>query len=595
MVTEITVLTFNLWGIFNSKHRAARMEQFATKVAHYDVILLQEQFSEKDFELILSRLPSEVRETRFFRRFPSAFYGSGVAVISRFPIKSALFFTFPLQGYPERVFHGDYYANKGASLVRLSVPRSAGAGAGPNLPCDDVSLYSTHLVAAYEKTARLSNWRDELYLSVRLSQAVSLAGFISETSHPSARVIIGGDFNATQRSLELRTMLILLRQRGYKFLSVLPPSIVYRPEMSEQERRINTATLTFSDANAFNSTKEGWLVQGGDVPCQIDHMFFTANTLCLTDYNDCPDAPADYPFRIPIDGVEKPAGVVVFTGNKEVQLPPERGTWVKACNALAAVGNAIRCGPLASFARRLAPEQGGNKSEARCCPISDHYGVAARFKLEEEEGSTAAEHRSAFKVGEAGMKLTEAETELLREAAGLLEDSVKRLLYESRLCILFSAALATLVVGHLLYMEFEAQLQEKHTGQVLKELFAFGNLQGRAARLGGLLPGGDFNNLRRWLRVPVPGSSDNFPVATGVKPQSAAPDNAAIDYADMASRLHARSFSSFLSPFLTIFGSLLSAASLATALLQRKADAKVLAEQVAMLKQVPPDQNKAVR
>ncbi|ESL05838.1 hypothetical protein TRSC58_06498 [Trypanosoma rangeli SC58] len=538
MATEITVLTFNLWGIFNSEHRAARMEQFATKIANYDVILLQEQFSEKDFEFIRSQLPSEVRETRFFRRFPSAFYGSGVAVISRFFIKSALFFTFPLQGYPERVLHGDYYANKGASLVRLSIPRSAGAGASSNPPCDEVSLYCTHLVAAYEKTARLLNWRDELYLSVRLSQAISLAGFISETSQPTNRVIIGGDFNATQRSLELQTMLILLRQRGFKILSVLPSFVVHCPDMSELERKINTETLTFSDANAFNTTKEGWFVQGGDVPCQIDHIFYTANTLCLSDYKDCPDAPADYSFQIPIEGVEKPVGVVVFTDNKEVRLPPRTGIWVKACNGLAAVGNAIRCGPLVTVARSLAHGNGVNNSELQFCPLSDHYGVAARFKLEEEKGVTAAEHKSASKGGEAGVKLTEAEIEVLREAAGFLDDSVKRLLYESRLCVWLSATMAVLVVGHLLYMEFQAQQQENRTGLVLKELFAFGHLRGSTMSLEESLSGGAFSNLRRWLRAVASGKSDNYPAATGAKPQSVASVDVAIDYTDMASRLH---------------------------------------------------------
>lgn len=94
-VTELRVLTFNLWGIFNSKMRAERMRHFASKVGHYDVILLQEQFTADDFELIRHTMPRKVRETRYFRRFPSSFYGSGCAVISRFPITSGMFYTFP--------------------------------------------------------------------------------------------------------------------------------------------------------------------------------------------------------------------------------------------------------------------------------------------------------------------------------------------------------------------------------------------------------------------------------------------------------------------------------------------------------------------
>ncbi|KAF8299434.1 hypothetical protein TcYC6_0066130 [Trypanosoma cruzi] len=593
MPTEITVLSFNLWGIFNSKYRAARMARFAAKVAHYDIILLQEQFSKEDFELIISNLPSEVREKRYFKRFPSAFYGSGIAVISRFPIKSALFFTFPLQGYPERVLHGDYYANKGASLLRIHVPCTTRRGVSPDPPYEDVLLYNTHLVAAYQKTARLLNWRDELYLPVRLSQAISLAEFISSTSHPTDRVIIGGDFNATQRSLELQAMLILLRKRGYKLVSVLPPSIMYRPEMSEREKRINTATLTYSDANMFNSPKDGWFVEGGDVPCQIDHIFFTSNTLRLSAFNDCPDAAADYPFKMPINGEEGPAGVVVFTGNNEVQIPPEEGLGVKALKWLSRLSCAFWCGQLFAFSERQTNENSANTLEPRFCPISDHYGVTARFQLGEEEeekelevdGSTAAGKKLAPKKGYVEVALTKAEVEILTEAAVFLDDSVNKLYRESRICMWLAAAMTAVVLGNLIYMEYQAQLREEHTGRVLKELFKFAKLRGTAMGQEELSLGFDSTSWRQWLRRVFSMNSDNSQATTAIKSKTVASADVALDYAGIASKLHSRGLWGLVSPVITICGSILSAASVTVALLQRIANAKVMAEQVNMLKQ----------
>ncbi|EKF27369.1 eukaryotic translation initiation factor 3 subunit, putative [Trypanosoma cruzi marinkellei] len=589
MPTEITVLSFNLWGIFNSKHRAARMARFAAKVANYDIILLQEQFSKEDFEIIISNLPSEVREKRYFKRFPSAFYGSGIAVISRFPIKSALFFTFPLQGYPERVFHGDYYANKGASLLCIHVPCTKRAGVSSDPHYEEVLLYNTHLVAAYQKTARLLNWRDELYLSVRLSQAISLAEFISSTSHPTDRVIIGGDFNATQRSLELQAMLILLRKRGYKLVSVLPPSIVYRPEMSEHEKKINTATLTYSDANIFNTPKDGWFVEGGDVPCQIDHIFFTSNTLRLSAFNDCPDAAADYPFKMPINGKEGPAGVVVFTGNNEVQLPPEEGLGVKVLKCFSRLSGLFWFGQLFTLSDRRTNENSANTLEPGFCAISDHYGVTARFQLGEEEeevdGSTAVEKKLAPKKRDVEVALTKAEVETLTEAAVFLDDSVNKLYRESRICMWLAAAMTAVVLGNLIYMEYQAQQREEHTGRVLKELFKFARLRGSAMGQEEFSLGFDSTSWKQWLQRVFSIHSDNSHTATGTKSQTVASADKALDYAGIASKLHSRGLWGLVSPVITICGSILSVASVAVALLQRVANAKVMTEQVNMLKQ----------
>ncbi|KEG08089.1 putative eukaryotic translation initiation factor 3 subunit [Trypanosoma grayi] len=595
MTTEITVLTFNLWGIFNSKHRAARMAHFASKVERYDVILLQELFSETDFELILRSLPPRVRASRFFRRFPSAYYGSGIAVISRFPIKSVLFHAFPLQGYPERVLHGDYYANKGAALVRISVPcmepteADGGQSGETGVVCKDVLLYSTHLVAAYEKTARLLNWRDELYLSVRLSQALSFADFITSTSCPTDHVVIGGDFNATQRSLEVQTMLILLQKRGYKLRSVLPSSNIYQACDDERKRAANAATLTFSDANIFTSPKAGWLVEGGDVPCQIDHIFFSSNTLRLCAYDDCPDAAQDYPFVMENDGVESPAGVVVFTRNDEVSLPPGRSTMARVADWLRAKGEAMNCRTMVTAACWLTPEARPRAYTAEFCPLSDHYGVVARLRLSAPAaGTTASEGDDT--AGE--VTLARADEEVLHEALEFLDASVKQLQYERTVCVRMATVSAVLVAGNILFLWYQAWRQEQHTARVLEQLFTVATLEGTSTRTAAPPANEVKNVVMHWARKAKfwsPGAAPQA-AASPATPAAGAPMNAPgavpVNFAEVAAKIHDGGIWPMITHFFTICGSLLSVGSLAIGLLQRDGNAKIMAEQVSELRQV---------
>ncbi|KAG8346141.1 putative Endonuclease Exonuclease phosphatase family [Trypanosoma vivax] len=454
MATEITVLTFNLWGIFNASNRRARMVHFASKVKDYDVIMLQEQFSEEDFELIMDHVPPEIRKQRYFRRFPSAFYGSGVAVISKYPIKSTLFFAYPLQGYPEKVHHGDFYANKGVALVRICVPcetavapsrqacksldsvekheaNDAGQVAGSQ--CRDVLVYSAHFVAVYENPNDLLDWRDELYLSVRLGQCISFANFIIATSRPSDYIIIGGDFNSALDSMEVKTMLLLLKRHGYRIRSVLPNAERPRPEMQQHERDLHMARMTFSHECMFTPTPIDVKTFTGYEPVQIDHIFVSSNTLELCMYEDCPGASPEFPFTQELDGKEVPSGVVVFKKNDEVTVPPSFGTRHRVGSWVARVGGCIGVGPLGVIGRRLIRDWKVLRCSETTCALSDHYGVAARLRLlppEKENGERNNTQRcdSAWP----SVSLETSEEEWLLEVVEFLEDSVRDLQRQSR-------------------------------------------------------------------------------------------------------------------------------------------------------------------
>ncbi|KAH9584321.1 Endonuclease/exonuclease/phosphatase [Trypanosoma melophagium] len=615
MSTFITVLTYNLWGIFNSKHRTERMAHFATKVTQYDVILLQELFSLSDYEIIIQSLPEEVLATRYIRRFPTAFYGSGIAVISRFPIKSTLFFTFPLQGYPERVFHGDYYANKGAALIRIKVP------CGPNKEKEftegsndvlykEVALYSTHLVAMYQKTARLRDWRHELYLPIRLSQAVSFANFIAETSRPNDCVVIGGDFNATQRSLEVQTMLILLRQRGFKFRPVLPSVNVYNACMQSNEQGIHASMLTFSDANMFNTTAEGWLVQGGDVPCQIDHIFYTSNTLRLCVYNDCPNAAPDYPVTVRDDDKDIPIGVVVFTRNDEVELPPEKGYLARFADWIRTKGQLTSCQGAITIANWISPEvkplstssklktslkatsSESGKNKRASCALSDHYGVAARLQLSLESSET-----DEIKTGitTKSVVLTAEELNVLREATKFLGESVKYMQYESKMCVYLGCASFALVLGNIFLSMYKKSQRERQTELLLERLVSIGTLHSTPLKSEVLnVESGDFTFiLKQWVEKvislnPFSSASTTTFTNTTIPTTTLLNNENVVEYAQVASFIHGRSLWQTLTPFFTIIGSIGGLSALIAGLLQRSADAKIMTEQVNTLRSTLP-------
>lgn len=85
-----------------------------------------------------------------------------------------------------------------------------------------VHLYTTHLVAVYEKLTELQDWGQERYLPYRLSQSIALANFVTNTSQPSDHVIVAGDFNSSQGSLEVQIFKILLKRRKFHLGSALP-------------------------------------------------------------------------------------------------------------------------------------------------------------------------------------------------------------------------------------------------------------------------------------------------------------------------------------------------------------------------------------
>ncbi|TKR65147.1 hypothetical protein L596_025596 [Steinernema carpocapsae] len=189
MSVFLRVITLNCWALpqpwpIGSKYRKYRIEKLveALQNADYDVISLQELWSEKDYLFICNSLQGNYPYAHYFH---SGFTGSGVCVISKHPIVSTLMHRYSLNGFAHHVHRGDWFGGKVVGLVLLEVGDF------------HVSFYTTHLHAEYNRA-------NDLYLPHRLSQAFELSQFVKHTEALSDCTILTGDFNIEPEDLGYR-------------------------------------------------------------------------------------------------------------------------------------------------------------------------------------------------------------------------------------------------------------------------------------------------------------------------------------------------------------------------------------------------------
>ncbi|KAF4527422.1 hypothetical protein B566_EDAN015942 [Ephemera danica] len=172
---------------FVSKDRAVRMDAIANQLAtgKYDVVCLQEVWSNDDFDLIKDRVKEKLPYAHYFH---SGVIGSGVCILSKYPITDTLFHQWSVNGYCHKIQHGDWFGGKGVGLCRLDVNGSV------------VNVYTAHLHAEYDRD------NDE-YLAHRVVQAFDTAQFVKLTSAPHSLSIIGGDLNTEPEDLAFRIIM----------------------------------------------------------------------------------------------------------------------------------------------------------------------------------------------------------------------------------------------------------------------------------------------------------------------------------------------------------------------------------------------------
>ena len=173
---RLRVVTWNLWGIlWLTPRRAERMQVIALEIVKMkpDIVGFQEVFVQSDRDLLTSAL----REAGLphARYFPSGLVGSGLLLVSRYPIESDGFIRYAENGRPEAVHHGDWWAGKGLSLSTLRLPKGSLLYVG-----------NTHMHAGY---------RGHPYHATKLAQAQQLIPWARRVQETNAPALWLGDWN----------------------------------------------------------------------------------------------------------------------------------------------------------------------------------------------------------------------------------------------------------------------------------------------------------------------------------------------------------------------------------------------------------------
>lgn len=138
------------------------------------VVSLQEAWLETDRALLMAEL--EDSRLAYNCYYPSAWLGSGLMIISQYPIVKTDFMPYRLNGRPQEITRGDYYGGKGVAFARLATPDGL------------VDVYNTHTIAQYGTD------EEDAYLAHRMAQLYEFTEFIHKNSvgYP---VIATGDYN----------------------------------------------------------------------------------------------------------------------------------------------------------------------------------------------------------------------------------------------------------------------------------------------------------------------------------------------------------------------------------------------------------------
>eukprot|EP00758_Cryptobia_borreli_P018237 Tbor_TRINITY_DN6611_c0_g1::TRINITY_DN6611_c0_g1_i1::g.3052::m.3052/K12351/SMPD2; sphingomyelin phosphodiesterase 2 len=337
---DISALSYNVWAIFNAKDVDHRIEYMSReKLHHFDILCVQELWQESHYDLILSGLRS--RDSRFDGRWGRTnLIGSGMAIFSRFPILSMQVFGYPVRGCTENIHHGEIFAGKGVmvGVVQVSVDQT-------------LMVYNTHMVAQFEKYSNLKSYEEEEYAAIRLCQAAHLANIIQATSRPTDSLMICGDFNASPESPEMQLLIGVMSCCK----DSMSPIRAMNPNNKENH--------TYSLSNIYNSSSTSYfqlLNLMEDMPVQLDHILlrdgkgshFHLKPFINEVAESLPDSLKSQDSQMKFYGINpdhrvsattKSEGVVVFTRNDEVSYP---------------------------------------KIPSKKTPLSDHWGVAARFTIE---------------------------------------------------------------------------------------------------------------------------------------------------------------------------------------------------------------------
>ncbi|XP_015355518.1 sphingomyelin phosphodiesterase 2 [Marmota marmota marmota] len=179
---RLRVFNLNCWGLpYVSKHRSDRMKRLGDflNMESFDLALLEEVWSEQDFQCLKEKLSFTYPAAHYFR---SGIIGSGLCVFSKHPIQEIIQHVYTLNGYPYMIHHGDWFCGKAVGLLVFHLSGLV------------LNAYVTHLHAEYSR-------QKDIYLAHRVAQAWELAQFIHHTSKKADVVLLCGDLNMHPKDL----------------------------------------------------------------------------------------------------------------------------------------------------------------------------------------------------------------------------------------------------------------------------------------------------------------------------------------------------------------------------------------------------------
>lgn len=249
MLFDIEVTTLNCWGLkYISQFTNQRIEHIATELAngHSDIICLQEIWQEKHWHVIRDRLKSRLPYSKFYY---SGMMGSGLAILSKYPIIQTDMRPYTLNGRPQAFFRGDWFVGKGVASAIIQLPDGR--------VCQ---VFNTHMHAPY-------NEKVDTYLCHRIAQAWDLHKMLGASVRAGYITFATGDFNSTPGSLVHRFLTMHLADT---FITLNPDLPLLPDSTLSSHDQVLTYGVT-CDVSPLNTWRQTHAP--GMIPKRLDYIF----------------------------------------------------------------------------------------------------------------------------------------------------------------------------------------------------------------------------------------------------------------------------------------------------------------------------------